>query len=183
MIAADTYRVPAGHFVGAVFYEVDGEFQRCFRRIDVRVPRNILLQNIILCRSLQLVLRDALFDSNGNIERKKDWRGGVDRHARAHTSQANALEETPHIMDAADRDSNSPNFSSSSWMVCVETELCWQVECCAEPGLTVRYQILEAAISFFGGPETRVLTHGPQPVPIHSIVDATRIWELARFPQ
>src|SRR6266581_2753769 len=47
MIAADTYRVPAGHFVRAVFSEVD------------------------------------------------------------------ALEETPHVLDATDCDSNSPNFSSS----------------------------------------------------------------------
>src|SRR5438093_1390516 len=117
MIAADTYRVPVGHFVGAVFNEIDRESKRCLRRIDVRVPRNILLQNIILSRSLQLVLMDALFHSNGNIERKKDWCDGGDRHDRDDSVHVDALEETPHIMDAADRDSNSPNFSSSPWMV------------------------------------------------------------------
>src|SRR2546425_13166560 len=47
----------------------------------------------------------------------------------------------------------------------------------------MRYQILEATIRFSRGPETRVLTHGPQTIPIHSIVDATCVWELARLPQ
>src|SRR5437867_6679760 len=183
MIAADTYRVPAGHFVRAVFYEVDGEFQRCFWRIDVRVPRNVLLQNIILCRSPQFVLRDSLLHSNRNVERKKDWCGGVDCHASADLSKVDALEETLHIIGAADCDSDSSNLSSSPRMIRVQTELGWQVECRAEPSLTVGYQILEAAISFFGGPETGVLTHGPQPVPIHSIVNPTRVRELARFPQ
>src|SRR5437867_7090807 len=135
MIAADTYRVPAGHFVRAVFYEVDGEFQRCFWRIDVRVPRNVLLQNIILCRSPQLVLRDTLFHSNRNVERKKDWRGGVDCHASADLSKVDALEETPHIIDAADCDSDSSNLSSSPGMIRVQTELGWKVECRAEPSL------------------------------------------------
>src|SRR5437016_1813695 len=183
MIAADADRVPARHFVGAVFYEVDGEFQRCFWRIDVRVPRNILLQNIILSRSPQFVLRNPLFHSNGNVERKQDRCGSVDRHAGADPSEVDALEEMPHVMYAADCDPNPPNFPRRPRMIRVETELCWQVECCTEPCLTVRYQILEAAIGFFRGPETCVLTHGPQPVRVHSIVDATRVWELPWFPQ
>src|SRR3989441_7247110 len=183
VIATDADRVPARHFVGAVFYEVDGQLQRCLWRIDVRVPRDVLLQNIILRRSPQLVLRNALFHSNGNIQRKQDWCSSVDCHARADPTEVDALEETPHVMHAADCDSNSPNFSRSPRMIRVKTELCWQVEGRAKPSLTVRYQILEAAISFSRGTKTRVLTHGPQPVPIHSIVDATRVWKLAWFSQ
>src|SRR5256712_4873222 len=117
MIAADADRVPAGHFVRAVFNEIDRESKRCLRRIDVRVPCDVLLQNIILCRSPQLVLRDPMFHSNGNIERKQNRCGSVDCHARTDPSKVDALEETPHIVDAADCNPNSSNFSGSPWMV------------------------------------------------------------------
>src|SRR2546428_6266136 len=183
MIATDANRVPAGHLVSAIFYEVDREFQRCFWRIDVRIPRDILLQNIILCRSPQLVLRDSLFHSNGNIERKKDWRGSVDCHARADSSKVDALEETPHVMNTANRDSNSANFSSSPRMVRVKTELRWQIEGCAEPSLTMRYQVLEAAVRLSPRAPTPVLTHRPERVQIHSIVDTAGVWELNRLFQ
>src|SRR5438132_5942471 len=98
MVAADADRVPAGHFVRAVFNEIDRESKRCLRRIDVRVPCNVLLQNIILCRSPQLVLRDPMFHSNGNIERKQNRCGSVDCHARTDPSKVDALEETPHLV-------------------------------------------------------------------------------------
>src|SRR5207245_11226765 len=46
VIPTDTDRVPARHFVGTVFDKIDREFQRCLWRIDVRVPRDVFLQNI-----------------------------------------------------------------------------------------------------------------------------------------
>src|SRR6266568_5146891 len=181
VIATDADRVPSRHFVSTVFNEVDGQLQRCFWRIDVRVPRDILLQNIILRRSPQLALRNALFHSNGNIQRKQDWCSSVDCHARTDPSEIDALEETPHVMHAADRHPNSPNFSRSPRMIRVKTELSWQVEGSAKPSLTVRYQILEATIGFSRGPKTGVLPHSPHPVSVHSVVDAPGVWELAWF--
>src|SRR5207245_2664424 len=107
-----------------------------------------LLQNIILCRSPQLVLRDPLVHSNSNVEREQNRRGSVDCHASTHPSEVDALEETPHVMEAADSNPDPANFSSGPWMIRVEAELCWKVECRAESGLTVRYQVLEAPVGF-----------------------------------
>src|SRR5229473_8365658 len=86
-------------------------------------------------------------------------------------------------MDTTNCDADPTNFSSSSRMVRVKAELCWKVECCAEPSLAVRYQILEAPVGFSSRAEPGILTHSPQPVSIHSIVDATRVRELPWFSQ
>src|SRR5207245_4983055 len=67
VIAADTDRMPMRHFVGTVFDEINGEFQRCLRRIDVRIPCDVLLQNIMLCRSARLVLLSPLLHSPCNL--------------------------------------------------------------------------------------------------------------------
>src|SRR5438445_7422333 len=139
-----------------------------------------ILSNIILCCSPQLVLRDPLFHSNGDVERKQNGCGSVDCHAGAYFSKVDSLEETSHVMDAADRNSYPANFPCRPRMVRIEAELCWKVKRCAEPGLAVRYQILETPIGFLSRTKPRVLAHCPQPVPIHSIVDAPRIRELAR---
>src|SRR5438132_557031 len=138
MIATDTNGMPMRHFPSRIFYEVDREPQRKLRRIDVGIPSNVLLQNIILRSSTQLPLRDPLLQSNCGIQAEPDRSRRVDCHASADFAKIDSIEQPSHIVDTADSDSDLAHFPMRSLMIRVKAQLRWKVEGSAKSSLPVR---------------------------------------------
>src|SRR6266516_3631468 len=144
MIAADAYGMPMRHFPSRIFYEVDRESQRKLGRIDVGIPGNVLLQNIILRSSTQLPLRDPLLQSSRSIQAEQN------RSASADLAEIDSIEQPSHIVDTADSDSDLAHFPMRSWMIRVKAELRWKIEGSAKSSLSMRDQILESPVGFAG---------------------------------
>ena len=150
MIATDTDGVPMRHFPSRIFYEIDSEPQRKLRRIDVGIPGNVLLQNIVLRSSPQLPLRDPLLQSSRSIQAEQNRSGRVDCHASADLAEIDSIEQPSHIVDTADSDSDLAHFPMRSWMIRVKAELRWKIEGSAKSSLSMRDQILESPVGFAG---------------------------------
>src|SRR5438552_1773488 len=117
MIATDTDGMPMRHFPSRIFYEVDRQSQRKLRRIDVGIPGNVLLQNIILRSSTQLPLRDPLLQSSRSIQAEQNRSGRVDCHASADLAELDSIAQPSHIVDTADSDSDLDLFRLHSWII------------------------------------------------------------------
>src|SRR5207245_11182448 len=141
MIATDTDGVPMRHFPSRIFYEIDSEPQRKLRRIDVGIPGNVLLQNIVLRSSPQLPLQDPLLQSSRSIQAEQNRSGRVDCHASADLAEIDSIEQPSHIVDTADIDADLAHFPMHSWMIRVKTEMCWTIEDSDRSSISMRAQI------------------------------------------
>jgi hypothetical protein len=65
-------------------------------------------------------------------------------------AEIDSIEQSSHVIDTADSDSDLSNLPMSSRMIRVEAELGWKVECRAESSFTVGDQIFESPVGFFG---------------------------------
>ena len=69
VIAADRNRVPLRNFLGAVREHVGDQAETRARWINVRTPRDVLLQNVVLECSAQRFRVDTLLFRHGDVER------------------------------------------------------------------------------------------------------------------
>src|SRR5438094_8093330 len=116
MIATDTDGVPMRHFPSRIFYEIDSEPQRKLRRIDVGIPGNVLLQNIVLRSSPQLPLRDPLLQSSRSIQAEQNRSARVARHAGADLAEIDSIEQPSHIVDTAAIYCDLAPYHIASWI-------------------------------------------------------------------
>src|SRR5437879_8528991 len=142
MVATDTDGMPMRHFPSRIFYEVDRQSQRKLRRIDVGIPGNVLLQNIILRSSPQLRLRDPLLQSSRSIQAEQNRSGSVDCHASADLAEIDSIEQPSHIVDTADSASDLANFPMRSWMIRVKAELRLKIDGSAKFSVSIKDLIL-----------------------------------------
>src|SRR4030067_3682001 len=64
-------------------------------------------------------------------------------------------------------------------MVGIVTNVCWKVEGHAQTGLPMLQEILVSLIRLFGRGKSCILTHGPEPPPIHGGLDSSCEWKLS----
>src|SRR5947208_15094183 len=102
--------MPMRHLPSRIFYEIDRQSQRKLRRIDVGIPGNVPLQNIILGSSTQLPLRHPLLQSSRSIQAEQNRRGRIDCHASADLSEIDSIEQRSDIVVT---DSSSSDLAHS----------------------------------------------------------------------
>ena len=97
VISADRDRIPLRNVFRSKLECIDDELHRWLGREDVRLLRDVFLQNVVLNRTAQLVPLHALLFCNDQIHRPQDWRRSIGRHRRADLFEGEALEERLHV--------------------------------------------------------------------------------------
>ena len=103
----------------------------------------------------------------------------IDGHAGGDPVQRDAVEQSLHIGQRADRDADLAHLAFGEGMVGVIAELRGQIKGNRQAGLPLGHQVLETVVAFLGGRIAGVLAHRPQASPVHGRVHATRIGILA----
>ena len=174
VITADRDRVPVRQLAFAERENVGHDPKRRTRRIDVRAARDVLLQDVVLDRARKSRQPDALSLGDGDVQRKKDDGGRVDRHRRGDAVERNPIEQRRHVLDRVDRDADASHFTGGERMIGVVSHLRRQIECDAQAGDAIREQVPISLVRFLGGRKAGVLPHRPEPPAVHGRLDPAR---------
>ena len=153
------------------------------RRVDVRTPGGVLLEDVVLNGSADTLGGYSLFLSNQLIEQQKGGGGGVDRHRGGDLAQWNPVQQGPHVLERVDRHADLPDLTGGEGVVGVEPHLGGEVEGHRQAGLPGLEQRLETLVGGGGIAKPSVLAHRPQPAPVHGGVRPARVRKLARHAE
>ncbi|GBD41802.1 hypothetical protein HRbin39_01188 [bacterium HR39] len=128
VVAADVDRVPLRDLAGAEGDHVGGELHRRAGREDVGAAREVLLDDVVLHRALQLRAVRPLLLGHRQIEREDPRGGGVDGHGGVHALEGDPLEQPAHVVDGAHRHAHLAHLAARQRMVAVVAGLGGQVE-------------------------------------------------------
>jgi hypothetical protein len=98
------------------------------RREDVGAARQILLDQIILRRALQLAAIGPLLVGQRHVHRQQPGGRGVDGHGGVHLLQRDLAEERAHVAQVADRHPDLADLAARQDVVGVVAGLGGQVE-------------------------------------------------------
>jgi hypothetical protein len=181
VVAGDRDRVPLRDALHAVPDHVGHEPHRRCRRVDPGPARGVLLEDVVLQRPRERILRDAAPARDREVEREQDRRRGVDRHRCRHAVERNAVEELLHVLEAADRDAHAAHLACRPRVVGVVSDLRGQIERDRKPAGALPEQVAVAAVRLGGAPEAGVLPHRPEPPPVTGRVEAARERKATRL--
>lgn len=102
VISADADRVEAGYVLSRIGEDVGDQPQRRRGWKDVCAAGDVLLEYVILDRARELVSRDALLGSNGDVHRQEHGRGGIDGHRGRDFVERNGIEKNLHVGQRVD---------------------------------------------------------------------------------
>ena len=142
--------------------------------------RHVLLQNVILDRSLQLVDRHPLTLRRRDVEAEQHRGGTIDRHRGGHAIERDPVEERLHVGKTRDGDATLADLAFRPGMIRVVAHERWKIERDREPGLPALQEELVSLVRVLGGAEARELAHRPETPAIHGRMDAAGIRVLAR---
>ena len=167
MVGADIHRVPLRHLLGREKDHVLDQPHGRAGREHIGAAREIFLDDVVLCRPLELLARDPLFVGDRDIEGEQPGGGRIDRHRGVHLAERNALEQGPHVAEMADRDANLAHLPPRQRMVAVIAGLGRQVEGDRQAGLPVgevspieRVRLLRRRMTRIGPNDPGFVTHG-----------------------
>src|SRR5205085_6410525 len=103
----------------------------------VGAPRQVLLDDVVLGRALELLGRHALVLGGDDVERQQPGGGGVDRHRRVHLVQRDAVHQGGHRAPVGDRHAHLSHLAARELVVGVVAGLGGQVERDRQPGLAL----------------------------------------------
>ena len=138
VIAADVDRIPLGDLVHRVRDQVGDEPHRRRGRKDVRAPREVLLDDVVLRRASEHVRVDALVLRGRDVERQQPDRGGVDRHRGVHLVERDTLEQLLHGAEVRNRDTDLADLAAGERVIGVVSGLGRQIEGHAQARLAFR---------------------------------------------
>ena len=118
--------------------DIGGQSHRGLWRKNIGTPREILLDDIVLGRSLELGWRDTLPLGHGNVKRQQPGRSGIDGHGGVHLVQGDLVEQGLHIPYVANRHAHLAYFTMGQGMIGVVTGLGGEVEGDGKACLTLR---------------------------------------------
>ena len=144
-------------------------------RKDVGAASRILLENVVLDGTPEILPVHALLLRVDEIEREEDGGGRVDGHRRGHLRQRNAVEEASNIVDRVDGYSHFSHLSVRHRMVGVVADLRWQVEGNGETGLPLIEEEAVTLVRLVRITVAGVLAHGPHSASVHLRIEAPRI--------
>src|SRR5262249_16764766 len=121
----------------------------------------------------------ALLLGDRHIEAKENRGGSVNGHGCRNCFKGNAVEELLHVVERIGGHPNSSYFPDRQRGIGIHADLCWEVEGNGKAGLALAEEVAVPRIGLNGGPETGILTHGPEPAAIHRGIDAPGVGVLA----
>ena len=137
VIGADVDRVPLGHVLDRVGDRVGDQPHARTRRERIGAAAQVLLEDVVLGRALELVLGDALILGGDDVERQQPGGGGVDRHRGVHLVERDAVEQRLHVALVGDRDADLADLASRELVVGVISGLGGQIERDRQAGLAL----------------------------------------------
>ena len=93
VVAADVGRVPVRHLVDREGDRVGDQPHRGLGREGVGAAREVLLDDVVLGRALELGALDPVLLGDGDVEAQQPGGGGVDRHRGVHLVERDAVEQ------------------------------------------------------------------------------------------
>ena len=103
VVPADRDRIPVRDVAGAELDDVGHEAHRGPDRKDELLLGDVFLEDVVLQRSAELRVRNALLIRCREVHREEDRRRGVDGHRRRDRSDVDAVEEGEHVLHGVDR--------------------------------------------------------------------------------
>ena len=148
------------------------------------MPRAVYSLRMSFCVVPVILLRrDPLLLGDELVEQQQDGGRGVDRHRGRDLAQRDLVEQELHVRQRIDRNPDPSRLGSGPLVIGVVAHLGREVEGDRQPGLAGVEQVAEPLVRRLGAAETGVLAHGPEPLPVHARVDATREGPLSRGPE
>src|SRR2546423_464875 len=128
MVAADRNRIPLRHVLGGPLETIHYKSKRGLDRINPRMLRHVLLQNVVLYGASQLLRIDTLLLGSSYVEAIENDRRSVDGHGCGDLIERNAVEQNFHVRKARDGDAALADFSLRARMVGVVTHQGREIE-------------------------------------------------------
>src|SRR5260370_7961709 len=102
MIATDADWIPARQVLGTETEHIGNDAHRMPWRIDIRATRNVFFQHVVLHSAGELAYAGTLVFRNGDIQRKQDAGGSIDRHRSPDPLQGQTLDQELLYFQARD---------------------------------------------------------------------------------
>ena len=180
MVAADRDRVPLRDVFRGPLEAIHDKSERGLDRVDPRVLRHVLLEDVILNRPSQLPRIDALLLSCGDVEAIENDRRSVDGHRRRDLIERDAVEQHFHVGEAGDGDTALADLAFRSRMIRVVAHQGRKVERYGKTCLPVIEQELVSLVGIARAAEAGELAHRPQPSSVAGRVHAAGVGINAR---
>ena len=97
-------------------------------RIDVGVADHELLEDVVLDRPLELLLRDALLLGGDDVAREHGEHRAVHGHRDGHLVERDPVEQDLHVLDGVDRDAGLADVADDARVVAVVAPVGREVE-------------------------------------------------------
>ena len=173
-------RVELGHVARGVANDVTDDAHRGGWRVDVGVANHELLQDVVLDRPRQLVLRHTLLFRRHHVARQHRQHGAVHGHGHAHLVERNLVEQDLHVLDRVDRHPGLAHVTGHARVVAVVATVGGQVKGDADALPAAGQRLAVERIGFLGGRKAGVLADGPGPHRVHAGLGAAQVGLKAR---
>ena len=150
VVTADGDGVPFRKLFGRPCEEVGDDPHGGTRRIDVGSAGDVLFQDVVLDRAVQIPDVRTLLARDEHIKRKQHGGGGVDGHGGGNLLQTNPLEEPAHVGQGGDGDADATHLTGGHGVVGIEADLGGEVEGDGEAGGALFEEVAVAGITFGG---------------------------------
>ena len=150
-----------------VLDDVGHDAHRGSGRIDVGVPDHELLEDVVLDRAGELLLRHALLLGRHDVARQHRQHGAVHGHRHAHLVERDAVEQDLHVLDGIDRHARLADVADDARMVGIVAAVGGEIERHREAHLARREIGAIELVALLGRREAGVLAHRPGPAGIH----------------
>ncbi len=175
VIAGDRDRIEFRHVAGGVFDDVGDDAHRRPGRVDIGVADHELLQDVVLDRAREPVLRHALLLGGDDVAGQDRQDRAVHRHRHAHFVERDAGEQDFHVLDRIDRHTGLADVARDPRMVAVVAAMGGEIEGDRQPHLPGREVFAIEMVRVLGGRKARILPDRPRPVGVHRRPRATQI--------
>ena len=179
VVAADRDRVELGQVEARVLDHVGDEAERRPGRIDVGLPRQKLLEDVVLHRAAEGSGVDSLALADHLVHGQEDWGGRVDRERGRDPVERNAVEDRLHVRQRVDCDADLADLALRQLVVGVQPHLGREIQRDREPGLPLAQEVAKALVGVLGAAPARVEAHRPETLSVHRRIDPARIRILA----
>ena len=164
VVGADVDRVPLRHVLDRVGDHVGDQPHRGAGRERVRAAAEVLLDDVVLGRALELLGGDALVLGGDDVEREQPGGRRVDRHRRVHLVERDVVQQRLHVALVRDRHADLADLAARQLVVGVVAGLRRQVEGDREARLALREVAAVQLVRLLGGRVAGVRPHHPRTV-------------------
>ena len=167
MVAGYGNGIEAGHVGRGVSNNIGHDPHGRCGRIDISIANHEFLQDVVLQRAGQFLLRYTLFFGGNDKHRHDRQCRTIHSHRDRNLVERDTVEQNFHIGDAVDGHAGLAHITDDTRVVRVVAAMSGEIEGYRETRLP-RLQVLSIeGVGFFCGGKTRVLTYSPWAASIH----------------